>query len=230
MTVKTILIGCEESGTIRDAFIRRGYHAVSCDLQPSRTPGPHYQGDIFDVIGANWDMFIVHPPCTFLSSSGLHWNTNPKSPRYGGKQTDAALEFVCKLWARSAHIPRRAWENPIGCITTRLGMKVTQIIQPYNFGNDASKATCLGLDGLPQLVSTQFVPPRYVCCGSAFPYSLGKYGCPNCGGKKAALPRWANQTDSGQNRLGPSADRAKIRSQTYPGIAEAIVSQWGRLI
>ena len=147
-----VLVGCEESGTVRDAFIKRGHNAVSCDLLPSLRPGPHYQGDILDLIYGHfgWDLFIVHPTCTFLSSSGLHWNKNPKSVRFGGAQTEDALRFVRLLL--DAPIPSIALENPIGCIGTRIRPS-SQIIQPYEFGDDASKATCLWLKNLPLLVA-----------------------------------------------------------------------------
>jgi hypothetical protein len=105
--------------------------------------------------------------------------------------------------------------------------KPDQIIQPYDFGEDASKKTCLWLKNLPPLEATGFVEPQYSCCGSRFPYALGKYGCPNCCGENKAKMVWANQTPSGQNKLGPSEDRAHLRSITYAGIAEAMALQWG---
>lgn len=203
-----VLVGCEFSGTVRDAFIRGGHDAMSCDLLPTEKAGPHYQGDIFDVIGWGWDLAIFHPPCTYLSSSGLHWNQNPKSVRYGGLQTEEALLFVQRLL--DAKVPRIALENPIGCIGTRI-RKASQIIQPYQFGDDASKGTCLWLKGLPLLVAE----PALRIPGRVVEY------------KGKLVERWANQTDSGQNKLGPSADRWAERSITYPGIALAMVSQWG---
>lgn len=194
-----ILVACEYSGTVRDAFIARGHEAISCDLLPTDVEGPHYEGDLFDIINDGWDLMIAHPPCTYLCSSGLHWNK-----RTPGRQelTDEALEFVQRLL--DAPIGKIALENPIGCISTKI-RKPSQIIQPWQFGHDASKATCLWLKGLPLLTPTQLVEPRIV------------------DGKK----RWANQTDSGQNKLPPSEDRWKIRSETYRGIAEAMASQWG---
>ena len=196
-----VLVACEYSGAVRDAFIRAGHDAMSCDLLPTDAPGDHHQGDVMEVIDDGWDLLIAHPPCTFLCSSGLHWNK-----RVPGRQekTEAALKFVEALLA--APVPRIAIENPIGCISTRI-RKPDQTIQPYQFGHDASKATCLWLKNLPPLRPTSFVEPRMV------------------NGK----PRWANQTDSGQNRLPPSADRWKIRSETYLGIAEAMAMQWGGL-
>lgn len=195
-----VLVACEYSGTVRNAFIRAGHYALSCDLLPTDSPiGDHYQGNVLDILDHGWDLMIAHPPCTYLCSSGLHWNKRiPDRPQ----KTEEALEFVQVLL--DAPIPKIALENPIGCISTRI-RKPDQTIQPYQFGDDASKATCLWLKGLPPLRPTQFVEPRIV------------------NGK----PRWANQTDSGQNRLPPSADRWKIRSETYVGIAEAMVAQWG---
>lgn len=199
------LIGCEKFGAVRDAFIRAGWDAVSCDLEPTETPGPHIQGDVLEELGGGWDLGIFFPTCTYLCSSGLHWNKRPEgiAQDRAGK-TEAALDFVRRLLA--APIPRIAIENPIGCIGTRI-RKADQIVQPHQFGHDASKATCLWLKGLPCLTPTQNVTPRLV------------------DGKK----RWGNQTDSGQNKLGPSADRAAIRGKTYLGLAEAMADQWGEI-
>jgi hypothetical protein len=218
-----ILIACEFSGTVRDAFIVRGHDAMSCDLLPTEKPGPHYQGDVCDVLGDGWDMMIAHPPCTYLAASGLHWNR-----RTPGRQqkTEEALQFVRLLL--SAPIERIALENPVGAISSRI-RPADQIIHPSSFGADASKATCLWLKNLPQLRPTrQQMPQEYGCkCGHRFPLSLGKYGCPNCDGEHgAAKPIFANQTASGQNRLSPSADRWKERSRTFQGIADAMAEQW----
>jgi hypothetical protein len=166
--------------------------------------GYHLQVDVRTILKDGWDLAIFHPPCTYLCSSGLHWNK-----RVPGRAalTEEALEFVRELLA--APIPRIALENPKGCIGTRI-RKRDQMIQPYQFGDDASKATHLWLKNLPLLTPTKVIEPRIVASG---PYE----------GKK----RWANQTDSGQNRLGPSEDRWAIRSLTYQGIADAMASQWG---
>jgi len=215
-----VLIGCEYSGRVRDAFIAGGHEAVSCDLLPTEKPGPHYQGDVFDVIGDGWDLAIFHPPCTYLTSAGLHWNT--RRPERAALTTEA-LDFVRRLLA--APIAKIALENPIGCISSQI-RKPDQIVQPYEFGEDASKATCFWLKGLPPLRPTSFYEPRLVCCGLTVPND-DKYGCANCGGEKVAVLRWGNQTDSGQNKLGPSVDRWKLRSTTYQGIADAMASQWG---
>jgi hypothetical protein len=196
-----VLIACEYSGAVRDAFLAKGHQATSCDLLPTDRPGPHYQGDVRDILNDGWDLMVAHPPCTYLCSSGLHWNK-----RVPGRQelTEESLDFVRLLL--DAPIERIALENPIGCISTRI-RKYDQVIQPWQFGHDASKSTCLWLKNLPPLTPTRIIEPRIV------------------NGK----PRWANQTDSGQNRLGPSEDRWKIRSETYQGIAEAMADQWGSL-
>lgn len=193
-----VLIACEYSGTVRDAFIRRGHNAISCDLLPTDVPGPHYQGDVRDILDRDWDLLIAHPPCQYLCASGLHWNN--KRPERAAL-TEGALDFVRLLM--STDIPKWAVENSVGCIGTRI-RPADQVIQPHQFGHDASKATCLWLKGLPLLVPTAHVAPRIV------------------GGRK----RWANQTDSGQNKLTPSEDRWKLRSATYAGIAEAMADQW----
>jgi len=194
-----VLVACEYSGRVRDAFIALGHDAMSCDILPSDAPGPHYQGDVRDVLDDGWDLMIAHPPCTYLCSSGLHWN-NRVSGR--DEQTREALDFVKLLL--SAPIRHIALENPIGCISTNV-RKPDQTIQPWQFGHDASKATCLWLKDLPLLTPTTTIEPRLV------------------NGNK----RWGNQTDSGQNKLSPSADRWKLRSTTYQGIADAMASQWG---
>lgn len=199
MTPLNILIACEESGRVRDAFIANGHNAVSCDFLPSATDGPHLQGDVLEHLYDGWDALIAFPTCTYLCGSGMHWTTRGlRDPQL----TEDALEFVRLLL--NAPIPHIALENPVGAIGTRI-RKHSQIIQPYDFGEDASKRTCLWLENLPLLQGTDYVEPRIV------------------NGKQ----RWGNQTDSGQNRLGPSEDRAKIRSRTYPGIANAMGSQWG---
>jgi len=191
-----VLVACEYSGRVRDAFIRAGHSAMSCDFLPSESAaGPHYQGDLFDVIADGWDLMVAHPPCTYLASSGLHWNRRRPDR---AALTDESLAFVRRLM--DAPIPRIAIENPIGCISTRI-RKPEQIIQPWMFGDDASKATCLWLKELPPLVATDIL----------------------------IRDRYGNQTASGQNKLAPSPDRWKERSRTYQGIADAMANQWGAL-
>jgi len=145
------IVGCEFSGIVRDALVARGHDAWSCDLLPSERPGNHIQGDILDHLDDGWDGMIVHPECTYLCSSGLHWNTR-RPERY--KETEKALEFVARLL--DAPIKKIALENPVGCISSRI-RKPDQIIQPHQFGHPESKATCLWLKGLPPLVPTNIL-------------------------------------------------------------------------
>lgn len=193
-----ILVACEYSGRVRDAFRALGHQAVSCDLLPTDVEGPHYQGDVFDIINDGWDLMVAHPPCTFLSVSGMHWT---KRGLRDPQLTEDALEFVQRLL--DAPIEKIALENPISIISSRI-RKPNQIIQPWQFGHDASKKTCLWLKNLPLLQPTNIIEPRII------------------DGKK----RWGNQTDSGQNKLAPSDDRWKIRSETFEGIAAAMSQQW----
>ena len=256
-----VLVACEYSGAVRDSFLALGHEAVSCDLLPTDAPGPHYQGDVTNLLegwkpvvcagdmleceeceepfcpehgkhygdchcfgptddsleytekdgilfarpldSPHWDLMICHPPCTYLTSAGLHWN---KRRPERAVLTEEALQFIKVLL--DAPIAGIALENPVGCISSRI-RKPDQIIQPYNFGADASKATCLWLKGLPLLTPTERFMGRTV----------------EVNGKK--VERFSNQTDSGQNNLPPSSDRWKLRSATYPGIAHAMASQWG---
>ena len=191
-----VLIACEFSGTVRDAFTRRGHYAVSCDLLPSETPGPHHQGDVSMILTDGWDLMIAHPPCTHLAVSGARW--------FKDKQAEQAeaLDFVRLLL--DAPIPRIALENPVSIISSKI-RKPDQIIQPYQFGHEATKTTCLWLKGLPPLVPTEIVSK-----GARHVTKSGK-----------SLPEWYN--------LPPSPDRWKIRSATFPGIAAAMAAQWGAL-
>lgn len=189
-----ILVACEYSGTVRDAFIAEGHDAISCDLLPTDRLGPHYQGNVLDILDDGFDLMIAHPPCTHLAVSGARW--------FKDKQTEQAeaLNFVRLLLA--APISKIALENPISIISSRI-RKPDQIIQPWQFGHPESKSTCLWLKNLPKLVPTDIL-------------------------EKPVSGRWDNQTPSGQNKLGPSEDRWKIRSATYQGIANAMAAQWGR--
>lgn len=200
-----VLIACEFSGRVCKAFTDKGHYALSVDLLPTEQNVNHYQGDIFDVLYDGWDLLIAHPPCTYLCSSGLHWN---KRTPGRAEKTEAALVFVKRLL--DAPIDKIALENPIGCISTRI-RKYDQTVHPYQFGEDASKNTCLWLKGLPKLQSTKMIDGRVV--------GENKKGKP--------IYRWANQCDSGQSNLSPSEDRWKIRSRTYQGIADAMAEQWG---
>jgi len=195
-----VLVACEFSGVVRRAFRARGHEAYSCDLLPSDDNSPyHFAEDVFAVL-ANmdglFDLMIAHPPCTYLASSGLHWNV--RRPERA-KQTEDALAFVLAL--AGASVSRIAIENPVGCLSTRW-RKPDQIIHPWQFGHDASKATCLWLKGLTPLAPTNVLP----------------------GGRTA---RRANQTASKQNNLSEKPGRWKLRSTTYEGIASAMADQWG---
>ena len=146
-----VLIACEFSGTVRDAFIASGHDAWSCDLMPSETPGPHYAGDVADILDDGWDMMVAHPPCTHLAVSGARW-----FPGKRHEQADA-LDFVRLLL--SAPIPRIAIENPVSIISSHI-RPPDQIIQPWQFGHGECKATCLWLKNLPPLVPTDIVDGR----------------------------------------------------------------------
>lgn len=215
-----VLVACEFSGVVRDAFRARGHEAVSVDLIPCERPGPAFQGDVLDFIEGPWDLMIAHPPCTHLAVSGARW--------FVGRETlqEQAIQFFLRL--ANAPIERVCVENPVSIMSTRY-RKPDQIIQPWQFGEDASKATCLWLKNLPHLAPTKHVDPHYACpCGTRFEYGLGKYGCPNCSGDMGEPKAvYQNQCPSGQNRLGPSPKRAMNRSRTYQGIADAMASQWG---
>lgn len=143
-----VLIACEYSGAVRDAFIARGHDAMSCDLMETDVPGPHYCGDVFDVVNDGWDLMIAHPPCTHLAVSGARHFYRKST------QQIEALDFVKRL--ASVDIPRICIENPVSIISTRLG-KPTQIIQPYHFGDSFQKTTCLWLFWLPRLKATNIV-------------------------------------------------------------------------
>ena len=213
-----VLIACESSGTVREAFRKKGHDAWSCDLLPADDGSTfHIQGDALEAIKQEWDLIIAHPPCTFLCGSGIHWlqerqkNTEEEQQK---EKERVAKRKIDTEWSTTFFMAftklECKWciENPIG-IMSRLYRKPNQIIQPYNFGHDASKRTCLWLNDLDSLNTTQYVNPRHV----------------NYNGKMRN--RWSNQTDSGQNKLPPSNDRWKLRSKTYEGIAMAMADQWG---
>lgn len=148
-----VLVACEYSGRVRDAFIRAGHDAMSCDILPTDAPGPHYQGDVRDILGNGWDLMICHPPCTHLAVSGArHFAAKQAS----GVQQEA-LEFVQLLL--NAPIPMIALENPVSIISSRI-RKPDQVIQPWMFGHGETKATCLWLKGLPKLKPTRIVEGR----------------------------------------------------------------------
>lgn len=189
-----ILVACESSGVVRNAFRNCGHDAWSCDLLAADDGSEyHYQADAFEVINNGWDMMIAHPPCTHLAASGARWFKDKR------EEQKKSLEFVRALL--DAPIKMIALENPVGIISSRI-RKPDQIIQPWMFGHPEAKKTCLWLKGLPLLEPTNILP-------------LPEKGY------------WNNQTPSGQNKLGPSPDRWKIRSKTYQGIADAMANQWG---
>lgn len=148
-----MLVGCEFSGRVRDAFVRKGHYAMSCDLLPSDLPGEHYQGDVFDIIGDGWDLAIFHPPCTHLAVSG---SRHFPDKRADGRQ-QAALEFVRRLM--DAPIEKICVENPVSIISSHI-RKPDQIVQPWMFGHGETKATCLWLQNLPKLEATEIVEGR----------------------------------------------------------------------
>ena len=204
-----VLVACEFSGTVRDAFLAAGHDAVSCDLLPTEAPGPHYQGDVRDVLGRDWDLMVAHPPCTYLTNSanGSLYKTTP-SKRSGvlvGPARWAAL-IESALFFRSlldAPIPRVAIENPTMVSHAReiVGRRADQVIQPWMFGHPETKATGLWLKGLPPLIATEDV--RAVM---------------------AALP---TKERSRVHYASPGPDRWKVRSITYVGVALAMAEQWG---
>ena len=181
-----VLVACEYSGVVRDAFLRRGHEAMSCDLLPTDAPGTHYEGDVFDLDWSGFDLVIAHPPCTALAVSG--------NRHYAGTQArEDAAEFVRRMWRQP--VERLAIENPVG-VLNRLVPELPrpQYVQPWQFGHGETKRTGLWLRGLPPLEPTDVVE-----------------------GREQRI--W---------KLPPSADRWKIRSTTFRGIAEAMAEQWGR--
>jgi hypothetical protein len=195
--VVRVLIACEYSGTIRDAFIAKGHDAISCDLLPTDKPGPHYQGDVFDIINDGFDLMIAHPPCTYLTVSANKW-LKDQPPRKSGtlvgeerrNAREESIAFVMAL--QNCGIKKIAIENPIGCLSSRW-RKPDQVIQPWQFGHGETKATCLWLTGLPLLRPTKIVDGR----------------------------------EQRLHRLPKTDDRWKIRSKTFQGIADAMAEQWG---
>jgi len=189
-----VLVACELSGVVRDAFIERGHDAVSCDILPTEQPGPHIQGDVLEILDEGWDLMIAHPPCTHLAVSGARWFKDKV------EEQKEALDFVRVLL--DAPIPMIALENPVSVISTQI-RKPDQIVQPYWFGDEATKTTCLWLKNLPPLEPTDMVGK-----GERHITKSGR-----------SLPKWYN--------LPPSPDRAKIRSATFAGFAKAMAGQWG---
>jgi len=203
-----VLVACEFSGRVRDAFRARGHNAISCDLLPTERPGPHIQGDVLKILDDGWDLMIAHPPCTYLSNAGIRWFNEE---RYGDKARERkrlrleAFNFVIKL--SNASISKVAVENPVGWLNSHW-RRPEQIVQPYQYGDPESKRTCLWLRGLPLLKPTNIVEPKV--------YAYFKRG------KKKGQPIY------GTPYLHLKEDRWKARSVTFQGIADAMAEQWGQ--
>ena len=241
------IITHECSGMIRNEMRALGINAWSCDLKQCADDSPHHiQGDALIAIDRGcpngvgdfrWHIIIMHPECTYLNGAGIHWNNRGR----GWVHTHLALAHVMKCMSVATRAATIGWalENPVGIIGTKV-RPADQWIQPYEFGDDASKKTGLWLHGLPCLKKGKMVRPRWICpqCGlvathpEALQWMDGQDNprCTRCPWVAPKLrPRWSNQTDSGQNRLGPSEHRASDRARTYPGIARAMAEQWGTL-
>lgn len=214
------LIACEYSGRLRTEMESLGWDAWSCDFLPAEDGGKHYQCDVLDIIHGNWDFMACFPDCTYLTSSAewaysdgpYHQKLKPNT-LVGAARRDARLEAIgfAETLFFSA-IPMVILENPRGVLSTRSKLgKFTQEIHPYEFGDDASKKTCLWMKGLPAIP----INPKLRVAGRIVEYPPGS-------GKM--VERWSNQTDSGQNKLPPSRNRWKERARTYPGIAKAIAA------
>jgi len=216
-----VLIACEFSGVVREAFTKRGHEAWSCDLLPSEIEGKHIQGDVLKHLTDGWDLMIAHPPCTYLCVSGLRWIGDARYPDRERDQ-EGAIVFVEKLWG--APIPKVAIENPVGILSSKSNLKrATQTIEPFYFGHNASKKTCLWLRGLPKLryggaiqmsfddkttlSLTAIVKPDLVTLSS---------------GRR--MSKWYVETSRVSLKNGL---RGRIRSRTFQGIADAMAEQWG---
>lgn len=198
-----VLVACEYSGVVRDAFIKRGAFAMSCDLLPTDAPGPHYQGDVFDIIGQGWDLLIAHPPCTYLTVTGNKWFKPEFRHRFPDReqQRKDAIAFFLRLM--EAPIEKICCENPVGIMST-VWRKPDQYVHPYEFGDTHAKKTGLWLKNLPPLVPTKLVEPQY------YTYKDGRRD-----------PLWHVES------MGmPPLERMKYRSKTFQGIADAMADQW----
>jgi len=196
-----VLVACEYSGVVRDAFAKAGHDATSCDLLPSESPhGKHFQGDVMEILAQDWDLLIAHPPCTYLTNSGVCWLH--KDPSRWALLDEGAAFFKLLL---EAPIPMKCIENPIQhkYAKERIGRKQNQVIQPWMFGHMEQKATCLWLEGLPPLQPTNNV--------------------------KAQMLELPKRERERLHYLPPSKNRWKLRSATYQGIADAMANQWGGL-
>lgn len=205
-----ILIACEYSGIVREAFKNKGHDAWSCDILPTEIEGQHIQGDVLEVLGQNWDMMIAHPPCTYLTVTANKWLKDQQERKSGAlvgaerrKAREEAIEFFMKLI--NANIPKIVIENPVGCMSS-IYRKPCQIIQPMEFGHPEPKKTCLWIKGLSPLKAThQGIKPEYTLTKS---------------GKRMATWYYYAENVKGSNR-------SKVRSKTFQGIADAMAEQWG---
>jgi hypothetical protein len=211
-----ILVACEESQAVTKAFRKLGHEAYSCDILPCSGGHRewHLQGSVFDYIGQGWDMMIAHPPCTYLSVSGaMHmYNKDGSINEDRAAKQCEALKFVSQLM--DADIPLIAIENPVSVISSKI-RKPDQIIQPWMFGDEASKSTCLWLKGLPKLKPTNIVSK-----GEFFEWVDGKTG------RKKRQPMWYYQA---LTKAKTTQERRTLRSKTFQGIADAMAQQWGNL-
>ncbi len=195
-----ILVGCEFSGVVRDAFLRKGHDAISCDLLPSEAPGPHFQGDIMNILERRrFDMIIVHPDCTAVCNAGNRHYGEGKEFYY---ERLASVQWIKQLWRKCRLVcPKICFENPAGVLPVLARLPVPHFVQPYMFGHPEQKRTGLYLHGLPKLVPTEIVYEEMM-----------------------ALPRHMREAVF---YMGPSEDRWKDRARTYWGIADAMAKQWG---
>jgi hypothetical protein len=196
-----VLIACEFSGTVRDAFTKQGHDAWSCDLEPSETPGNHHQGNVLDILDKGWDLMIAHPPCTHLAVSGARHFAKKIAD---GRQQEG-IDFFMKLV--DSNISRYAIENPIGIMSSKY-RKPDQIINPWEYGHRVTKATCLWLKNLPKLIPTNIVDK-----GEIWTAKSGKQ-----------MSQWYYDTS-----CLPPKEREKARNKTFQGIADAMAEQWGKL-
>lgn len=216
-----VLIACECSGLIRDAFIAKGHKAMSCDLQETEKPGPHYKGNIIYILDKDWDLLIGHPPCTFIAHSGTQWMSHPDDsnlpfnhrrphPLYPNRRNDqkAAIEFFKILW--DSGIPHICLENPVPMsqLTDDVGM-YHQKLQPWEFGDSYEKPTCLWLKNLPLLKNTNEFGDN-VTKGNRTVFSSGK-----------SQPDWYNKAKTNNKD-----NTSRERSRTFPGLAKAMAEQW----
>lgn len=218
-----VLIACEFSGIVREAFRARGHFAYSCDLLSTEIPGPHFKMDVLKILDGGWDLMIGHPPCTYLTVSANKW-LKDQPPRKSGKLVgterrkarEDAISLFLALW--ESPIKRIAIENPVGCMSTYLG-KPEQVIHPYYFGDPVGKGTCLWLKGLPNLRwakedhlfgNATVVQPEIYTTASGTKY-----------------PAWSMIEAT---KIRDLNERSKFRSKTFPGIANAMAAQWGPLL